>query len=340
MTISFLTVLMMSSMILAAPLASDAGEPMTLEAAKAVMAKEMESRPAPFVGQKAPELKVAGWVQGGPVSGFASGEIYVVEMWATWCGPCIAVIPHLNTLHLQYQADKDHAVTFIGMNISDARPDETAEQRVERIERFIEDRDGAMTYAVAFEDGQLMGETWMEPAGQQGIPASFIVDGDGRIAWVGHPSVIDEPLEQIVNGDHDLEEAKVAQVGQVVMNEALNSIEGGGDVEAALRSLEAVTLTAFDNNPEMRAQIGYLVSQMEPAGETGRAWSLRIAQAAVELPGGQQALPVAMLGHVMEANGDFKGAAEHMKKAVDLNEDEQLEQFFQDEAARLEAMAG
>ncbi|MEO0632466.1 MAG: hypothetical protein AAFY46_17315, partial [Planctomycetota bacterium] len=64
------------------------GEPMTLAEANALMAREVEARPAPFVGQKAPDLKVGGWLQGTPVTEFQPGETYVIEMWATWCAPC------------------------------------------------------------------------------------------------------------------------------------------------------------------------------------------------------------------------------------------------------------
>jgi tetratricopeptide (TPR) repeat protein len=45
---------------------------------------------------------------------------------------------------------------------------------------------------------------WMNAAGQRGIPAVFIVDDNGKVAWIGHPSEMDEPLEKIVKGTWDL----------------------------------------------------------------------------------------------------------------------------------------
>ena len=52
-----------------------------------------------------------------------------------------------------------------------------------------------------------MAKNWMRAAGQNGIPTAFIVNKEDKIAWIGHPSEMDEPLEKIVTGSWDLKVA-------------------------------------------------------------------------------------------------------------------------------------
>ncbi len=138
----------------------------------------------------APALSVDQWLKGAPVSGFEKGRVYVVEFWATWCPPCIASIPHLN----QLQADHPEVVV-IGVAGSERKPsDGQPDTRVDSLKRFIDQRGDGMNYRVAYDSDRTMAETWMRPAGQNGIPCAFIVGRDGRLAWIGHPMAIDAPL--------------------------------------------------------------------------------------------------------------------------------------------------
>lgn len=41
-------------------------------------------------------------VQGKNLKAFEPGKVYVLEFWATWCGPCISAFPHLNELARQF----------------------------------------------------------------------------------------------------------------------------------------------------------------------------------------------------------------------------------------------
>ena len=67
-------------------------------------------RPAKNWGldREAPALDIEHWIQDGngffkPVKKFEAGKVYVIEFWATWCGPCIASMPHLAELQNKYR---------------------------------------------------------------------------------------------------------------------------------------------------------------------------------------------------------------------------------------------
>ena len=82
------------------------------------------------VGDPAPPLKATKWLQGTEITGFATGKVYVVEFWATWCGPCIVMMPHMSDMQEEF---KDRGVTFVGFTAKD--PNNTQEKVVQFVEK-------------------------------------------------------------------------------------------------------------------------------------------------------------------------------------------------------------
>ena len=147
------------------------------------------------IGDKAPELTVDQWIKGDEVTSFQTGKVYVVEFWATWCPPCIKGIPHLTELQKEYAEE----VTVIGMAASERTPKEgEADNRLANLKTFVEKKGDEMAYRVAYDSKRAMSNAWMKPAGQNGIPCAFIVDGEGKIAYIGHPTKMDEALKATV----------------------------------------------------------------------------------------------------------------------------------------------
>lgn len=152
-------------------------------------------------GDPAPMLHVGEWVKGGdapdvPRAGmFKPGRVYVVEFWATWCGPCIAAMPHLSEL-----VDKHgHNVTFIGLTTLDNRQDAA------RVRSFVSASPDRMRYTVGIDEGAKSFTAFMRAAERDGIPCSFVIDQQGRVAFIGMPDQLGPVLDAVVAGTWDIQ---------------------------------------------------------------------------------------------------------------------------------------
>jgi thiol-disulfide isomerase/thioredoxin len=162
-----------------------------------IHAQEVQS-PSLNIGDPAPPLRVREWIKGSPVPGFKKGSVYVVEFWATWCRPCIAGIPHLSALAAKYKGE----VTVLGIDVYEKRT-----TSFEQIRAFVDSMGYRMEYQVAAEDSNFMVISWFDASGERGIPKSFVVDAEGKLAWIGQPKELNEVLPKIVNNTWDIKEA-------------------------------------------------------------------------------------------------------------------------------------
>ncbi|MBX3353235.1 MAG: redoxin domain-containing protein [Phycisphaeraceae bacterium] len=122
------------------------------------------------------------------------GKVVVLEFWATWCGPCVAAIPHLNEIHDQF-AERDDVV-FLAVT---DEPPETTRQ-------FLEHR--SMKFPIAHDDN---GATF-RAYGVRAIPRTIIINQSGVVAGVVHPkSLTRETLRGYIEGQMDAFDFETAE---------------------------------------------------------------------------------------------------------------------------------
>lgn len=104
---------------------------------------------------------------GKPVPGFSNatfqGAVTLVNVWASWCVPCHDEVPYLE------QLSKDKRIQLVGINYKDA-PDNAR--------RFL-NRYGNPFVATGCDEAGRASIDW----GVYGVPETFLVGRDGRIAY-------------------------------------------------------------------------------------------------------------------------------------------------------------
>jgi thiol-disulfide isomerase/thioredoxin len=73
---------------------------------------ELRAAHAALEGKHMPPLSVTDWINGGITSAGVKGKVIVIDFYATWCGPCMAAIPHNNEMLKKYV---DKGLVIIGV---------------------------------------------------------------------------------------------------------------------------------------------------------------------------------------------------------------------------------
>ena len=156
--------------------------------------KPAKPQPSLKVGDSPPPLKATKWLTGPEVKTFEPGKVYIVEFWATWCGPCVVMMPHLGDIQEQLGPK---GVTVIGFTSQD--PGNTPE----KVAKFVEKRGAKLGYTIAFAEDRETYDAYMKASGQDGIPCSYVIGKDGKLAYIGHPLFLDEVMPKVLDGTWD-----------------------------------------------------------------------------------------------------------------------------------------
>jgi uncharacterized protein (TIGR03435 family) len=151
-----------------------------------ILRAEASSYLGPEVGQAAPTIKMAKWLQA-PASiheAWPAGKVVVLEFWSTWCGPCVAAFPHLNELSEKF---KDQPVQFIAVT----------DEKESVVRAFL--KKASVKAWIGLSADPIFGEKI--GYGIYAIPHTVVIDAQGRIDAVTSPQELNAALiEQCLAG--------------------------------------------------------------------------------------------------------------------------------------------
>lgn len=125
-------------------------------------------------GKQSPKFGVETWLT--DQSAFKpKGKVLLIDFWATWCGPCRALIPELNEFAKKYKDD----VVIVGVS------DESAAT----VREFM--KITPMNYNVAIDTKKSMSKV----VGVQGIPHVLVITSDGVVRYQGFPLQDEDRLD-------------------------------------------------------------------------------------------------------------------------------------------------
>ncbi len=166
------------------------------------------------VGDPAPGLQNVQWIKNDPVD-ISKGKgtcIYIIEFWATWCGPCKESIPHLTALQEKY---RKQGLVIAGISI---------DEDVQVVKEFVL-QNAEMKYNVGFDTEGKTSKIYMTE--DSGIPTAFVIDKSGTVAWIGHPMELDNILEAVIAGTFDAKKVnQQTQLSKKIMQQVMSGNYG------------------------------------------------------------------------------------------------------------------
>jgi thiol-disulfide isomerase/thioredoxin len=116
------------------------------------------------------------------------GKVVVIDFWATWCGPCIAEMPHMKEIYAKY---KDKGVEFIGISLDAPQ----SEGGLEKLKAYVTENDIQWPQ---YYQGKGWQSEFSSSWGINSIPALFIVDQKGNLYSSNARGKVEELIEKLL----------------------------------------------------------------------------------------------------------------------------------------------
>ncbi len=135
---------------------------------------------APAVGDEAREITATTWLNtpdGANPAEEIDGNVILIELWGTWCGPCVRSMPKIETLWQRY---KDRGLIVVALTREPAK----------EIEEWVQEK--GYTMPIACDPTQACIKRYPP----SGWPSTYVIGKDGFVAFVGSPYGAEAAVEK------------------------------------------------------------------------------------------------------------------------------------------------
>ena len=272
---------------------------------------------AASIGDPAPSVFVERWVKGAPVKIGPGTNIFVVEFWATWCGPCKKSIPHLTELQKKYA---DQGVIFVSFS----------DEKLETVQPFVAAQGGNMDYRVVVDSSKRTFNNWMTAYGESGIPCAFIVGTNGLVLWHDFPnSGLDLALKQITEGRFDIERSKNFEAGERCLKQYTLQVSRANATEKAAPVGEKL-LADYSQDWRIPNRLARAILTDSQVRSRDLPLALRAATKSVELTKRRASDALEMLARAQYATGSKNEALATANEALSVCKDADDRKDLQD----------